>query len=45
MCHGDAARYHDWDFRSLLRIKLFDSKEGGGSIQTTARAHAELHPA
>ena len=25
--HGDAARYHDWEFRTLLRIKLFDSKK------------------
>ena len=27
MRHGDAAHYHDWEFRSLLRIKLFDSKK------------------
>ena len=25
--HGDAAHYHDWEFRTLLRIKLFDSKK------------------
>ena len=25
--HRDAAHYHDWEFRTLLRIKLFDSKK------------------
>ena len=25
--YGDAANYHDWEFRTLLRIKLFDSKK------------------
>ena len=25
--HGDAAHYHDWEFRTLLRIRLFDSKK------------------
>ena len=25
--YGDAAHYHDMEFRTLLRIKLFDSKK------------------
>ena len=25
--YGDAAHYHDWEFQTLLRIKLFDSKK------------------
>ena len=25
--YGDAANYYDWEFRTMLRIKLFDSKK------------------
>ena len=32
--HGDAARYHDSEFRTLLRIKLFDSKKDVESSPT-----------
>ena len=32
--HGDAAHYHDWEFRTLLRIKLFDSKKDVESSPT-----------
>ena len=32
--YGDAAHYHDWEFRTLLRIKLFDSKKDVESAPT-----------
>jgi len=32
--HGDAAHYHDSEFRTLLRIKLFDSKKDVESSPT-----------
>ena len=25
--HGDAASYHDWEFRTLLRVELLEAQE------------------
>ena len=39
--HGDAANYHDWEFRTLLRIKFLDSKKE----VATSPASASSEPA
>ena len=32
--HGDAASYHDWEFRTLLRVELLEAQEAAS--QTAA---------
>ena len=39
--HGDAANYHDWEFRTLLRIKLFDTKKEKEVATSPASASSE----
>ena len=40
--HRDAAHYHDWEFRTLLRIKLFDSKKECRTIPNRKEFRAPL---
>ena len=44
--HGDAASYHDWEFRTLLRVELLEAQEAAsrtidGSGVTNGQGDAE----
>ena len=42
--YGVAAHYHDWEFRTLLRIKLFDSKKEVAASPTLSSEPARPDP-